>query len=163
MNDNVPIASYTELLKRRLNALRTLARSLRESQNALLTGDAAQSGQFSEQQIELCNEIEYLDRDLRSADEILAWAKALKPDNREIVQIRRHTKTAEEQLTQSSMVHSSLVRRAMTANATARAMRRAISPCDSARSNSQAKRVATAVRRRGPAVDFIPARWRARR
>ena len=112
MNDNVPIASYTELLKRRLNALRTLARSLRESQNALLTGDAAQSGQFSEQQIELCNEIEYLDRDLRSADEILAWAKALKPDNREIVQIRRHTRTAEEQLTQSSIVHSSLVRRA---------------------------------------------------
>src|SRR5438128_9243367 len=112
MNDNVPIASYTELLKRRLNALRTLARSLRESQNALLTGDAEQSGQFSEQQIDLCNEIEYLDRDLRSADEILAWAKALKPDNREILQIRRHTKTAEDQLTQSCTVHGSLVRRA---------------------------------------------------
>src|SRR5881227_1579656 len=109
MNDNVPIASYTELLKRRLNALRTLARSLRESQSALLSLDADQCGQFSEQQIELCNEIEYLDRDLRSADEILAWAKALKPDNREILQIRRHAKTAEEQLTHSSIVHGSLL------------------------------------------------------
>ena len=100
------------MLKRRLNALRTLARSLRESQNALLTGDAEQSGQFSEQQIDLCNEIEYLDRDLRSADEILTWAKALKPDNREILQISRHTKTAEDQLTQSCTVHGSLIRRA---------------------------------------------------
>jgi hypothetical protein len=112
MNDNVPIASYTELLKRRLNAIRTLARSLRESQNALLALDPEQCGPFTGQQIELCNEIEYLDRDLRSADEILAWAKALKPDNREILQIRRHTRSAEEQLTQSCKVHGSLLRRA---------------------------------------------------
>src|SRR5437763_11528041 len=112
MPENVPISSYTELLKRRLNAVRTLARSLRESQNALLARDARQSGRFTEQQVDLCNEIEFLDRDLRSADEILAWAKALKPDNREITQIRRHTKSAESQLAQSCMVHTSLVRRA---------------------------------------------------
>jgi hypothetical protein len=112
MNENVPIASYTELLKRRLNAVRTLARSLRESQGALLAIDPEQSGQFTEQQIDLCNEIEFLDRDLRSADEILAWAKALKPDNREILQIRRHTKSAETQLAQTCMVHGSLLRRA---------------------------------------------------
>ena len=112
MNENVPIASYTELLKRRLNAVRTLARSLRESQSALLAIEPEQSAEFTEQQIDLCNEIEFLDRDLRSADEILAWAKALKPDNREILQIRRHTRSAEAQLAQSCMVHSSLVRRA---------------------------------------------------
>ena len=112
MNENVPIASYTELLKRRLNAVRTLARSLRESQSALLAIDPEQSAEFTAQQIDLCNEIEFLDRDLRSADEILAWAKALKPDNREILQIRRNTKSAEAQLAQGCMVHSSLVRRA---------------------------------------------------
>jgi hypothetical protein len=112
MNENVPIASYTELLQRRLDAVRTLTRSLRESQNALLTRDVEESGQFTEQQIDLCNEIEFLDRDLRSADEILAWAKALKPDSREIVQIRKHTKVAEEQLMQNCLVHKGLVRRA---------------------------------------------------
>jgi hypothetical protein len=112
MPENVPIASYTELLKRRLNAVRTLARSLRESQNALLARDARQSGEFTEQQADLCNEIEFLDRDLLSADEILMWAKALKPDSKEINQLRRHTSVAEAELTQSCMVHSSLVRRA---------------------------------------------------
>ena len=112
MNDNVPIASYTELLKRRLNALRTLARSLRESQNALLSLDTELCGQFTEQQLELCNEIEYLERDLRSADEILAWAKALNPDNREILQIRRHTQAAEAELAESCQIHNNLVRRA---------------------------------------------------
>lgn len=112
MNNDVPIASYTELLKRRLDAVRTLTRSLRESQSALLARDVEQSGKFTEQQTDLCNEIEFLDRDLRSADEILAWAKALKPDNREIVQIRRHCKLAEEQLMQGFLVHSSLLRKA---------------------------------------------------
>ena len=112
MNENVPIASYTELLKRRLDAVRTLTRSLRESQNALLTRDVELSAQFTEQQQDLCNEIEFLNRDLRSADEILAWAKALKPDNKEIVQIRKHSKQAEEQLMQGFLVHSSILRRA---------------------------------------------------
>src|SRR3954464_5337845 len=112
MNDNVPIASYSELLKRRLDAIRTLNRSLRESQNALLSRDAEQSGRFTEQQIELCNEIEFLERDLRSADEILAWAKALRPNTKEITDIRRHLKTAESELTHGCMIHSSLVRRA---------------------------------------------------
>lgn len=112
MNDNVPIASYTELLKRRLNTLRTLAGSLRESQNALLSLDSELCGQFTEQQMDLCNELEYLDRDLRSADEILAWAKALKPDNREILQLRQHIETAVAELAQSCMVHHNLVRRA---------------------------------------------------
>ncbi len=112
MNDNVPIASYTELLQRRLDAVRTLTRSLRESQNALLTRDVDQCGQFTEQQVELCNEIEFLERDLRSADEILAWAKALKPDSKEIAQIRKHTKLAEDQLMENCLVHKGLVRRA---------------------------------------------------
>ena len=111
MNENVPIASYTELLKRRLNALRALEASLRASQNALLSRDVQQTDRFTEEQTELCHEIEFLNRDIRSADEVLAWAKALKPDNREIAQIRRHAKTAEVQLAQSFMVHSSLVRR----------------------------------------------------
>ena len=112
MPDNVPIASYTDLLKRRLDAVQTLTRSLRESQSALLERDAEQSNQFTEQQAELCNEIEFLNRDLRSADEILEWAKALKPDSREISQIRRLTQTAEMELLQNCRVHSSLVRRA---------------------------------------------------
>ena len=112
MNDNVPIASYTELLNRRLDAVRTLAKSLRESQGSLLDRETEKSDQFTEQQIDLCNEIEFLDRDIRSADEILAWAKALKPDSREISQIRRYVKTAEVELAQSCSVHSSLVRRA---------------------------------------------------
>jgi hypothetical protein len=112
MPDNVPITSYTDLLKRRLDAVQTLTGSLRDSQGALLERDARQSSQFSEQQAELCNEIEFLNRDLRSADEILEWAKALKPDNKEISQIRRLTEAAEAELLQSCMVHGSLVRRA---------------------------------------------------
>jgi hypothetical protein len=112
MPDNVPIASYTDLLNRRLEAVRTLTSSLRDSQSALLERDAQQSGAFTEQQSELCNEIEFLDRDLRSADEILEWAKALKPDSTEISEIRRLTGLAESELLQSCMVHGSLVRRA---------------------------------------------------
>lgn len=111
MKENVPIASYTELLKRRLNAVRTLERSLRESHNALLSRDAEHTDSFTEQQTELCNEIEFLNRDIRSADEILAWAEALKPDNREIAQLRQHAKSAEAQLAQTCLVHNSLVRR----------------------------------------------------
>jgi hypothetical protein len=112
MPDNVPIASYTDLLQRRLDAVQALTSSLRGSQDALLERDAQQSSAFTEQQSELCNEIEFLNRDLRSADEILEWAKALKPDNNAISQIRRFTEAAEAELLQSCMVHSSLVRRA---------------------------------------------------
>ena len=112
MPENVPIASYTELLQRRLEAVRTLSNSLRDSQNALLDRDARESSRFTEQQAELCNEIEFLDRDLRSADEILEWAKALKPDTKEISTIRRLTQAAETELLQDCMVHGSLVRRA---------------------------------------------------
>src|SRR4029077_9300401 len=112
MSENVPIASYTELLKRRMDAGRTLTRSLRESQSALLTRNVEQSVQFTEQQADLCNEIEFLNRDLRSADEILTWAQALKPDNPEIIQVRQHANEAEEQLMKIFLVHSSLVRRA---------------------------------------------------
>src|ERR1043166_1538485 len=103
MPDNVPIASYTDLLQRRLDAVRTLSSSLRDSQSALLERDVQRSSVFTEQQSELCNEIEFLNRDLRSADEILAWAKALKPNTTEISQIRRLTEIAEAELLQSCM------------------------------------------------------------
>ena len=144
MNENVPIASYTELLQRRLDAVRTLTRSLRESQNGLFTRDVELCGQFTEQQIDLCNEIEFLDRDLRSADEILAWAKALKPDSKEIAQIRKHTKIAENQLMQNCLVHKGLVRRAkrsvtiMMNAKTGDAMYHAPSSCEAMQSAEEA-------------------------
>lgn len=112
MMENIPIASYAELHRRRLNTIQTLTRSLRESQTALLSRDVEVTAEFTRQQAELCNEIEYLDRDIASANEIIAWAKALQPNTSEIESFKRHEDAAQRELRQCCRVHGALVRRA---------------------------------------------------
>jgi flagellar biosynthesis/type III secretory pathway chaperone len=105
-----PIETYTELLKRRVQTIRSLTEALNESHDALLARDVSTLKRLTEQQQTLCGEVEYLDNEVKTAEEIFHICDAKTPDSKEIVSMKQELASAESELVSSYKVHISLLR-----------------------------------------------------
>ena len=109
MNSHIT-KGYTQLIARKLKALGDLTQLLKQSREAFTARDARALDDSSRRQAELCQEIAFLDRDIKSAEEILVWAQMRSPNTTEIWQLRKQTICAEKMLGYWNSVQSAMVR-----------------------------------------------------
>jgi flagellar biosynthesis/type III secretory pathway chaperone len=102
------IDGYKEILRSRLQAIRSLTEVLVSSQSALLSRDAGALRQLTAQQQTLCGEIEFLDTEMRAVQ------KGPEPvsEDVEYSEVKQEMVSAEGRLVKAYKVHAALLRRA---------------------------------------------------
>jgi hypothetical protein len=104
------IDGYKQILRSRLQAIRSLTEVLGRSQNALLSRAAADLQQLTAQQQTLCGEIEFLDAEVRGVQSEIQAASLL--EDVELSGVDQEMAQAEAQLAKAYKVHAALLRRA---------------------------------------------------
>src|SRR5436309_9018253 len=108
----VPIETYKQLLKRRVETIQSLTEALDESHDALLSRDVQTLQHLTQQQQSLCSEVEYLDNEVKTAEQIFKMCETKMPNPAEIKQLKAELTAAEQELVASYKVHTSLLSRA---------------------------------------------------
>ena len=104
------IDGYKEILRSRLQAIRSLTEVLVSSQSALLSRDAGALRQLTAQQQTLCGEIEFLDTEMRAVQDEIEPASL--SEDVEISGVNHNMVSAEGLLVKAYKVHAALLRRA---------------------------------------------------